>query len=69
MNKQYLKNKYAKLSNKYGDNYDDIPLDLIKKITPLRDKEGNLLLAVEHYDNELCINYSQFCDYIEVIEK
>ena len=34
----------------------------------MQDKEGNLLLAVEYYNDELCINCSAFCDYIEVIE-
>lgn len=61
--------KYVKLNNKDGDNFNDIPLDLIKKVTPIQDKKGNLSLAVEYYDDELCINCSVFCDYIEVTNK
>lgn len=61
--------KYVKLNNKDGGYFNDIPLDLIKKVTPIQDKEGNLLLAVEYYDEESCINCSVFCDYIEITEE
>lgn len=60
--------KCVKLLNEDGDNFNNIPLDLIKKVIPIKDKDGKLFLNVEYYDDELCINCSVFCEMIEVTE-
>lgn len=75
MNKIFSENgkiKYKEyflvLENPTSPDFDKIPIDIIKSIIPVVDKDGNPALAISYHDDEFCCDCSLFCDSIESVE-
>ena len=61
------KNFYLVLDNPITDEWDEIPIDLVKSIIPAVDKEGNPGLLITYYDDEICCTRTLSCDGIDNI--
>ena len=59
------KNFYLVLDNPITDEWDEIPIDLVKSIIPAVDKEGNPGLLITYYDEEYCCTCTLSCDSID----
>lgn len=46
-----------------------IPINNVKKLVPLKDKNDYPIIMVEYYDDELCLNRSTICNHIEINKK
>ena len=62
------KEYFLLLENSTSSDFDKIPVDIIKSIIPVVDKNGNPALAISYHDDEFCCDSSLFCDSIESIE-
>ena len=63
------KNFYLVLDNPTTDEWDEIPIDLVKSIIPAVDKEGNLGLLITYYDDEICCTRTLSCDSINSVRE
>ena len=61
------KNFYLVLDNPTSDEWDEIPIDLVKSIIPVVDKQGNPGLFITYYDDEICCTRTLSCDNINSI--
>lgn len=54
-----------------SDNKDTIiiPINNVKKLVPLKDKNDYPIIMVEYYDDEFCLNRSTICNHIEINKK
>lgn len=43
-----------------------IPINNVKKLVPLKDKNDYPIIMVEYYDDEYCLNRSTICNHIEI---
>ena len=56
------KNFYLVLNNPTTDEFDELPIEVVKSIIPVVDKEGNSGLLITYYDDELCCTRTLSCD-------
>ena len=46
-----------------------IPINNVKKLVPLKDKNDHPIIMIEYYDDEFCLNRSTICNHIEIYKK
>lgn len=55
------------LNNSTIDEWDELPINSVKSIIPVIDKEGNPALLITYYDYEICCIRTLSCDGIDSV--
>lgn len=63
------KNYYLVLKCSTSSKWNELPIDLVKSIIPVIDKQGKAGLLINYYDDEYCCNCTLACDSIESIRE
>ena len=58
---------YLVLKNSTSLEWKELPIDMVRSMTPIIDKNGNPGLLISYYDDEYCCNCSLTCDGIDSI--
>ena len=58
---------YLVLKNSTSSEWKELPIDMVRSMTPTIDKNGNPGLLISYYDDEYCCNCSLACDGIDSI--
>ena len=58
---------YLVLKNSTSSEWKELPIDMVRSMTPAIDKNGNPGLLISYYDDEYCCNCSLACDGIDSI--
>ena len=58
---------YLVLKNSTSSEWKELPIDMVRSITPIIDKNGNPGLLISYYDDEYCCNCALTCDGIDSI--
>ena len=58
---------YLVLKNSTSSEWKELPIDMVRSMTPAIDKNGNPGLLISYYDDEYCCNCSLTCDGIDSI--
>ena len=58
---------YLVLKNSTSSEWKELPIDMVRSMTPAIDKNGNPGLLISYYDDEYCCNFSLACDGIDSI--
>ena len=63
------KNYYLVLKCSTSSEWHELPIDVVKLIMPVIDKQGKAGLLINYYDDEYCCNCTLACDSIESIRE
>lgn len=63
------KNYYLVLKCSTSSELHELPIDVVKLIMPVIDKQGKPGLLINYYDDEYCCNCTLACDSIESIRE
>ena len=55
---------YLVLKNSTSSEWKELPIDMVRSMTPAIDKNGNPGLLISYYDDEYCCNCALTCDGI-----
>ena len=58
---------YLVLKNSTSSEWKELPIDMVRSMMPLIDKNGNPGLLISYYDDEYCCNCTLACDGIDSI--
>ena len=58
---------YLVLKNSTSSEWKELPIDMVRSMTPAIDKNGNPGLLISYYDDEYCCNCTLVCDGIDSI--
>lgn len=58
---------YLVLKNSTSSEWKELPIDMVRSMTPIIDKNGNPGLLISYYDDEYCCNCALTCDSIDSI--
>lgn len=62
------KNYYLVLNGSTSDEWDELPIDMVKSIIPAIDRYGNPGLLISYYDDEICCSRTLSCDNIDCVK-
>ena len=58
---------YLVLKNSTSSEWKELPIDMVRSMTPAIDKNGNPGLLISYYDDEYCCDCVLACDSIDSI--
>lgn len=58
---------YLVLKNSTSSEWKELPIDMVRSMTPAIDKNGNPGLLISYYDDEYCCDCVLTCDGIDSI--
>lgn len=58
---------YLVLKNSTSSEWKELPINIVRSMTHIIDKNGNPGLLISYYDDEYCCNCSLTCDGIDTI--
>ena len=58
---------YLVLKNSTSSEWKELPIDMVRSMTPAIDKNGNPGLLISYYDDEYCCDCVLACDGIDLI--
>lgn len=58
---------YLVLKNSTSSEWKELPIDMVRSMTPAIDKNGNPGLLISYYDDEYCCDCVLACDGIDSI--